>query len=167
MIEVEEWRDVHGFEGIYQASDQGRVRSLDRGGRKGQVLKPGRQGAHKRYLKVSLCRKTFGVNAVVALAFIGPRPSTKHDASHRDNNPENNTPGNIRWLTHQENIAEQKIHGTVSRNGRADRPKVLDENKVREIRASTDKRVVLAKRFGVSPVHISHIIARRKWPNVV
>ena len=171
MIEVEEWRDIHGFEGLYQASDQGRVRSLDHVDslgrtRKGRVLKPSEAGHHRNYATVKVGR-TMGVHVAVARAFIGPRPSTKHDASHRDNNPANNTPGNIRWLTHRENIAEQKTHGTVCRHGRTGRPQVLDENKVREIRASTEKQIVLAKRFGVSQTLISNIIARRKWPDVV
>lgn len=169
--EVEEWRDVPGYEGRYQVSSGGSVRSIDRVTSKGRflrgvVLKQSTHGRERKYLAVTLSPVTLGVHVVVALAFVGPRPFPKHDASHRDNNPRNNTPDNIRWLTRQENIAEQKIHDTVCRNGRTGRPKILDENKVREIRASTESQAALARRFGVSEVHVCRILARRKWPNV-
>ena len=57
-------------------------------------------------------RPVFKVHRLVALAFIGPPPSPKHEVCHNDGNPANNAVGNLRWDTRSENVLDQVRHGT-------------------------------------------------------
>jgi hypothetical protein len=107
---TEHWRAVPGFEGAYEVSDLGRVRSLDRditqAGRKGTIytkrvrgrmLRPGRMpGGH---VSVSLGRgNSRCVHVLVLLAFIGP-PSAAQEALHRNGVANENWLANLRWGT--------------------------------------------------------------------
>ena len=110
----EEWRDIAGYEGLYQVSDLGRIKSLDyrRTGRT-QVLKSimDRGG----YLQVGLWkngkRKKYLVHRLVAETFL-PNPSGLKQVNHIDENKQNNSVDNMEWCTCQYNIN----HGT--RNAR-------------------------------------------------
>lgn len=106
---MEEWRDIAGYEGIYQVSSMGNVRSLDRmGGNnhfyKGCVLKKRLKKAG--YLQVQLCKnsehKFFAIHRLVAIAFI-PNPNNKPTVNHLDEDKTNNNVYNLEWATHREN----------------------------------------------------------------
>lgn len=111
----EEWRDIPGYEGKYQASNLGRIRSLDRrvpcchGATRlvqGRVLKP---AGSKRdpHLYVVLGHGASGslVHKLVALTFLGPRPAG-YDVRHLDGNPLNNRADNLAYGTRTENILD-------------------------------------------------------------
>ena len=119
------WKPIKGYEGHYEISNLGRVRSLDRhiaqktkGGvwviktYKGRILKP---GADKDgYFQVSLCkcgkpiqRK---VHRLVAEAFIAKVPG-KDIINHIDSNKQNNNYTNLEWCTTSENIKHSYRHG--------------------------------------------------------
>ena len=115
------WKAVEGYEGIYEVSNLGRVRSLDRDiyqvGRWGKVMKvrqPGKmiaQQTHLGYKRVSLYRdghkgKWFFVHRLVAAAFI-PNPDGKQYVNHKDENRANNVPSNLEWCT----MAENNLYG--------------------------------------------------------
>ena len=55
--------------------------------------------------------KSHLLHRLVALAFIGPQPSPKHEVCHNDGNPLNNVPGNLRWGTRSENLYDTVRHG--------------------------------------------------------
>ena len=111
----EEWRDVVGYEGLYQVSDQGRVKSLARtcntkGGSnrtvKERILKPCDNG--RGYLYISLSdgtgeHKRHYIHRLVGETFV-PNPLEKEDVNHKDENPSNNHASNLEWLTHKENL---------------------------------------------------------------
>lgn len=116
----EEWRDIPGYEGLYQVSNFGRVKKLDtyladkngrRCHRKGCVLKPNiwKQKTRLSTNRVAVDlykngkRKTFRIHRLVALAFI-PNPENKPDINHRDGNGENNRTDNLEWVTKNENM---------------------------------------------------------------
>ena len=106
---IEEWRDVVGFEGLYQVSNLGRVKGLDRlvdtninnvnrRINKGKLLKP--QFNNKGYKRVNLCKngnknQAF-VHRLVAEAFI-PNPNNYPVVNHKDENPKNNCVENLEW----------------------------------------------------------------------
>ncbi|MCC2030629.1 NUMOD4 motif-containing HNH endonuclease [Microbacterium allomyrinae] len=115
---AEEWRAVVGYEGVYEVSDHGRVRSLNRldsrgRRRRGQMLRP---ATHKEgYRHVSLRRdgvaKTRKVHLLVLAAFVGPRPIGLVGC-HRDGDPGNNEVRNLRWDTQRSNVLDSVKHGT-------------------------------------------------------
>lgn len=99
MIEIEEFRDIPGYEGVYEVSNLGRVR------RNGKILKPGKN--RDGYLLVSLSkngiRKTVRVHRLVALSFLS-NPNNLPEINHRDENRTNNTVDNLEWCTRDYNI---------------------------------------------------------------
>lgn len=112
----EEWRDIPGWEGRYQVSDHGRVRStrtLVDGTVTTRMLKqrPGKKGGHRR---VALCRdsdcKDYRVHCLVLETFVGPRP-TGYDGCHWDDDPANNHLSNLRWATHRDNMLDRVRNG--------------------------------------------------------
>lgn len=110
---MENWKDVEGYEGIYQVSDIGRVRSIDRvtnrGRRlKGKVLSPapgGRTGDYRSVQLFSLDGKPARkyVHQLVAVAFIGEQPSGCQ-INHIDEDKSNNSVNNLEWVSASENV---------------------------------------------------------------
>lgn len=108
---MEEWRDIKGYEGKYQVSNLGNVRSLDRvqvysNGRvhtyKGQQLKLISDG--KGYLYVSLGKhNNKSVHRLVAETFL-PNPDNLPEVNHKDENGENNCVDNLEWCSKSYNI---------------------------------------------------------------
>ena len=118
---VEQWRDIPGYEGRYQVSDLGRVRSLDHRVRlvvkgvettrlsPGRILKPG--PARSGHLTVALGRgNSKQVHALVLLAFVGPYPEGM-EVLHGDDDPTNNRLNNLRYGTRSENLRQCVAHG--------------------------------------------------------
>lgn len=157
------WRDIPGFEGAYQASSLGRIRSLDRVQErvskrignykvnlKGQILKPSvnKDG----YESVRLKGKKYDVHVLIAITFIGIRP-TKQDIRHLDGNPQNNRVDNLAYGTRKQNILD------VFRNG--EKWKTFDLATVNRIRQILDTGLMtlaeIARAFQVSPRTISNI----------
>ena len=109
---IEIWKDVVGYEGYYQVSNLGRVKSLDRKINKngliyeinGKILSPRKVG--KGYLSVALQinknRKNFMVHRLVAECFIKNSFNLK-EVNHKDENKENNNLSNLEWCDHKYN----------------------------------------------------------------
>jgi hypothetical protein len=109
---IEEWRDVIGFEGAYQVSNLGRVRSLDRDipyinngtstilHYKGKVLKskPDRDGYPRVGLKFGKNVKLAGIHRLVAQAFL-PNPDNLPCVNHKDYQRDNNCVNNLEWCS--------------------------------------------------------------------
>lgn len=112
------WLPVVGYEGRYEVSDQGHVRSLDRvlrsgKPRRGRVLK---QVQHPRgYLLVNLwldnTSRMWLIHRLVLMAFVGP-PPVGTEGLHADGDSGNNALVNLSWGTHSENQYDQVQHGT-------------------------------------------------------
>lgn len=112
---VENWKPIKGYEGIYEVSDWGRVRSVSRviirkNGHsqniKGRVLSLRKGPYYNIKLRINGVEKVHNVHALVASAFLGYIPNG-HKSSvvdHIDKNPYNNHVGNLRLITHRENI---------------------------------------------------------------
>lgn len=97
------WKDVKGYEGLYQVSNFGRVRSIRNN--KEKVLKL--CANNKGYFCINLCKnktiKRFLVHRLVAKAFIN-NPEDKPFVNHLDCNPSNNQASNLEYCTQKENI---------------------------------------------------------------
>lgn len=107
MIELEEWRDVKGYEDLYQVSNLGRVKSLkdNHGNYREKILKPGNSG--RGYLQVVLSKegesKSFLVHRLVTQAFLD-NPNNYTQVNHKDENPRNNRVNNLEWCDRKYNI---------------------------------------------------------------
>jgi len=128
-MSIEEWRAVVGFEGRYEVSSMGRMRSLGRTETFNRLLNNGRRGDVTRtkktkllvgslgsngYLTVRLKGKTFTIHRLVLTAFVGARPEGQA-ACHNDGKSTNNTLSNLRWDTYQANNMDRARHGTWPR----------------------------------------------------
>lgn len=148
MTEI--WKDIPGFENRYQASNLGRIRSVDRyehfseyvrlDGKKrkasvrfmkGRILRPAPNTGNSGHLAVVLGRKagTKDVHALIAKAFLG-LPLKGQEVMHLDHNPTNNRVDNLKYGTRGENIAMDYEAGTRDRNGiRTIRAEILKRSK--------------------------------------
>lgn len=124
---METWKPVNGYEDKYAVSSEGRVRSLDRtitnkNGKQwfypGKILKPDiTQTNMTAYARVTLSKehktKRFSIHRLVAEAFHGPAPDDKPHVNHIDNNGSNNTPENLEWCSHSENMQHAQRQGRL------------------------------------------------------
>lgn len=173
------WKPVVGYEGLYEVSNLGRVRSVGRvvtyrNGRRvhcrSRVLKPAEHPAG--HLHVILCRVgkhvTAKVHRVVLEAFVGPCPEGM-EGCHNDGNPADNALGNLRWDTHGANMRDRGEHGTGN-EGERHGNSTLTEAVVLEIRqryASEDiTQTALARQYGLRNQHISKIVNRQLWTHI-
>lgn len=177
---MEIWRDIPGYVGFYQVSNEGRVRTLDRavsdlyvlsGVRipksKNGGIRPLNTGYAGR-LGVMLCAygvtKRFQVHRLVLMAFVGMPPEGT-ECRHLDGNHLNNRLENLVWGTHTENMRDKTGHGTQMLGENHHKAK-LTEDDVREIRAANATTRALARVYGVSQVTIHHIRTRKLWKHV-
>lgn len=178
---AEEWRPIHGYEGLYEVSNLGRVRSLDKptcvGSRtrrkQGRVLRLLKR--KKKYLAVRLSKTgqitTLNVHTLVLTAFVGPRPEGL-TCNHIDGNSLNNVVENLEWVTPLENIrhahALNLIVPFLPRGARNARTKLTDDEvlSIRRLYAEGARNKDLAQQFHVSPGNISMIVHRQKWTHL-
>lgn len=171
MHDSERWLPVVGYEGLYEVSDLGRVRGLDRWveSRPGRLrLIPGRlilaAPSNQGYLRVKLCRRgrqvKISVHRLVLEAFIGPCPAAQ-EARHGPGGKLDNRVSNLCWGTKAENMADQRRDGTLAAK--------LTDAIVRESRrrvAAGETMQVLADEFGVSRVAMSRAVRAIDWRHV-
>ena len=139
--EIEEWKPVIGYEGRYEVSNCGQVKSLDSIHRthRGKMLFQYTQNKGYKYvdLRNEIGRKTFSVHRLVLEAFIELMPKGKQ-AAHGDGNPGNNFAGNLRWATAKENSGDRKRHGRTAEGEKSGTSK-LDIKCVKIIKKLKDK----------------------------
>lgn len=113
LNEKDDWRDIAGFEGYYEISRNGVIRSKDRfverGHKcrdKGRIIKINIQKGYYPMVGLSKNGKSHTklVHRLLAIAFI-PNPENKPQVNHKDGNKQNNELSNLEWATEKENIA--------------------------------------------------------------
>lgn len=171
-IDNEEWKDVKGFEGRYQVSNMGRVRSLDRliigknGNsyiRKGQMLKPSPNNNKKGYLKVSLSDGNrnythIEMQRLVALHFCeGYKPGLV--VNHKDECVTNNRADNLEWCTYQYNLT---YSDHVAWKRKPVYQYTLDGNFVAKHKCCSDVEKMMGTYHGAM-VHVMYESKTGKW----
>jgi hypothetical protein len=113
IVQQEQWKDIPGFEGRYQVSDLGNVKSLKFYSKcpYSKILKP-RQG---KYLRVNLgANGDRYIHRLVALLFVpNDNPSILVEVDHYDFNKHNNKATNLKWCTHSYNMKRAHENGRV------------------------------------------------------
>lgn len=136
---METWKDVVGYEWLYQVSNLGRVKSINRiclcgthSMQKKEIKEHLVALAHKRYTTVHLCKngimKRIPVHRLVAEAFI-PNPDNKPEIDHVNTNKKDNRVCNLRWVTKIENrnnpITKKMIQDSLKKETNPKNKKVL------------------------------------------
>jgi len=176
------WKDIVGYEGYYQVSSFGRVKSLSRikyrkNGKKvvphvfpEKILRPEEtwNGRLRVVLMVDKVKKRFLVHRLIALVFI-PAIEGKPWINHKDGNPHNNKPGNLEWCTREENVEHAQKNGLFARGDKNGMSK-LTSVEVRLIREKYEEENInqkeLAKMFMVKQGTVSNVIRRVTWKHV-
>lgn len=162
--EHEEWRDIPGYEGRYQISDAGRVKSFWRG--RERIMLRGLHG--DGYWTVTLSKdramKTFKVHSLVARAFIGECPEG-YEVNHKDLNKQNAAVSNLEYLTHLDNIRHAVIAGAYRRGAQHSSAKLTDDDvrRIHEMGAQGVNNLEIAKSFGVTRTAIRGVLDGSRW----
>lgn len=165
------WKDIEGYDGFYQVSNLGRVRSW-KNARWGRCDKPHSltlSNHAKGYTMVTLGqyeKKT--VHRLVAEAFI-PNPENKSQVNHINGNKADNRVKNLEWVTNQENRDHAVEHGLHLKGEDCPQAK-LTETDVLDIRAAHNlgcfMQKELAEVWGVHPMTIKDIVNNITWKHL-
>ncbi len=176
---IEEWRDIEGFDGFYQVSNTGKVRSRGngRGGRRvDQWYLRSLSANHDGYLKIRLHKGekdvTRRVHTLVAETFI-PNPDNYDTVNHKDGDKTNNNVNNLEWADRSKQMIHAYKNGLKkSIKGSKNSQAKLTDDDVRYIRKHYKRKstefgtVALGKKFGVTNVVIGKIVRGETYKDV-
>lgn len=171
------WASIPGFEGLYEVSFLGQIRSLARprqtgGWSRTKILKACER--HRGYLAVGLQKGKsvfrYDVHRLVLLAFIGPCPFIGGEARHLNGHKQDNRLSNLKWGTARENAADRETHGHIVRGSNHAHAR-LDEQSAKDILRRWvnrhESQYDLARAFGVSRSTIQSCLERKTWRHVL
>jgi len=176
----EEFKSINSYEGFYEVSNLGRIKSLKRfrKGKSNSLTK-----VNEKILKTSISKdgyvlvslnkkgesKTFTVHSLVMLSFEGVCPDG-FEINHDDGNKENNNLKNLYYCTHSENMKhafeyglKESVKGEKHANSKLKSKQVLE---IRRLHSLGVKQRNIALKFGVSFQTISKIVNRKKWKHI-
>lgn len=165
------WKDIAGYEGLYQCSNTGLIKSFKRSGSKGSVLKTYKR---KKYNGVTLskgnARKVFNVHRLVALTFM-PKIKGYNFVNHKDGDTKNNNVNNLEWVTPRKNIEHSINELGNDAKGERNGNSRLTEREVRFLRWIKSKFPDLkafdvSKFYNMSDVNIYDIWNKKKWKHL-
>ena len=176
----EEWKPVPGFEGFYEVSDNGRVRSIDRvvtssdsrtWTQPGKILTCG-EHHNGGYSTVVLCKnnkpRVWLVHRLVAAAFL-PNPDDLPEVNHIDGRKRNNPATNLEWVKRQANINHAVSAGLINNKGVLNQQAILSEETVlraRAMRAEGQSSRAIASATGITRRNLQNILSRTSWKHI-
>ncbi len=178
----EVWKDIPGWEGLYQASTWGRIKSLTR------VLNFIRRGIptaqtlsehvmvpvvkRSGYCQVAFRRNpggdklfTYRIHRLIAIVFL-PNPDNKPEVNHKNGVKTNNHVSNLEWATVQENHTHASIHGLTASRARNGNAKLSEDDVEKIIRWYASGMFTMAALGDMFEVHwytIHRIIRKKNW----
>lgn len=170
--ELEIWKDIKDYEGLYQISSWGRVKSLPRNTTNGKILK--QSFSSNGYLTINLCKNgkynSSCVHILVGTHFID-NPENKPCINHLDGIKRNNYYRNLEWVTYSENMihaVKTKLH--KSNKGEMSGKNKLTKKQVLEIRAIPDwfgfSQRKIGNAYNISHTSIRYILNNKTWKHV-
>lgn len=178
---TEIWKDVKGYEGIYQVSNLGRIKTLERTiefNRRGKIeervikeriLTGEKRKANKKgqyYKRISLIKdgilRRVPLHRVILETFV-PNPNNLPVANHLDGNPENNRLSNLEWCTHSENeLHSYRVLKKI--NGRRKLTFQEAQQIRKEFKGGRDSNAnSLAEKYGVTQSTIYNIVNKKTY----
>ena len=166
------WKNIEGYDGRYQVSNMGRIKSFCKSKVKILRLRVGNRNYFEVILYMGKSSKNIKVHSIVAKNFI-PNPENKPMVNHKDGNKLNNRVDNLEWSTYSENqlhafqiglIKTKK--GTESNCAKLSKEIVIY---IREHYKCRDKEFggkALSKKFGVSENTIKNVVDRKRYANI-
>lgn len=113
-MEIEKWYPINNYQGYYEITESGKVRSLSKRNFQNQISQRGDRGG---YLSIRLSKqgknKTHFVHRLLAEQFI-PNPTNRKFVNHKNGNKQDNSLTNLEWVTHQENVIDAYEQGLNS-----------------------------------------------------
>lgn len=165
------WKDIAGYEGLYQVSNYGKVKSLNYNHTKTEKVLCKKQ--HKsNYVTVMLCKngenKNKSIHILVASAFI-PNPNSYPCVNHIDGNKKNNNVDNLEWCTHKQNIEHAIKTGLANHYGMLGRTGAKNKLSKKIVQYDLQGNVVnrwdcisdAARFYGVRPGNINNCLSGR------
>jgi len=167
------WKPIPGFPG-YEASSLGQIKSYRRC-KKGRILKPrvNSRGYLQIIIQCDLEDITRLIHTLIALTFIGPRPTVRHTIDHKDGNKLNNLPDNLEYVPHSENLKRAFKLGLRNSKGEKHSQAKLTEATVLEIRKEFDRQPYylglirdMAIKYKIHQGTMKDIIRRKRWKHI-
>lgn len=164
------WKDIVGFEGLYQVSNLGNVKRLF----SKRVLQErligrniDRYGYVKRVLSKEGKMYFFTEHRLVAIAFID-NPKNKATVNHKNGIKTDNRVENLEWHTNSENMSHAIETGLKDQKGIKHHKCKLTEEQVLEIRkiGFSETRMSLSKKYGISRTNVLGIIRGKFWKHL-
>jgi hypothetical protein len=166
----ETWKSIEEFEGLYEISNYGRIKSFQKNKRSGYILKVINSSGW--YLSTSLIkdkiRKTYRIHRLVAKAFIS-NPDNKSQVNHKDGNKQNNNVQNLEWVTPSENIQhaikfKPSIIAGINHYNQVLKPKKVQQFKITgDFIAEYQNCVVAGSITGVCPRNINQVASKTEY----
>lgn len=164
------WKDISDYNGLYQVSNLGRIKSFKRN--REIILKPfkNRCGYYQVDLNKNTKGKTYTNHRLVMFAFKLEEKFEYNEVNHIDGNKENNTLDNLEWCTRSENLKHAYNTGLKSSIGENNSRSKLTEIQVKKIRFYYDNKIFnqskLSKMYNVNKQSISNIVLYKTWTKV-